>query len=50
MLSIGMTIAGLLATGPVAFTLGVAAVILDVTMLIFAYSNYTKSGKRVNSE
>ena len=38
MLSIGLTIAGLLATGPVAFTLGVVTVILDVTILIFACS------------
>ena len=50
MLSIGLTVAGLLATGPVALTLGIAFVILDVTILIFAYSNYTKSGNRVNSE
>lgn len=50
MLSIGLTVAGLLATGPVALTLGIASVILDVTILIFAYSNYTKSGNRVNSE
>ena len=50
MLSIGLTVAGLLATGPVALTLGIASVILDVTILILAYSNYTKSGNRVNSE
>lgn len=50
MLSIGLTVAGILATGPVALTLGIASVILDVTILIFAYSNYTKSGNRVNSE
>lgn len=48
MLSIELTVAGLLATGPVALTLGIASVILDVTILIFAYSNYTKSGNRVN--
>jgi hypothetical protein len=50
MLSIGMTIAGLLAIDPIAFTLGVASVILDVTILIFAYSNYIKSGNRVSTE
>lgn len=50
MLSIGLTVAGLLATGPVVLTLGIASVLLDVTILIFAYSNYTKSGNRVNSE
>lgn len=50
MLSIGLTVAGLLATGPVALTLGVAAVILDVTILIFTYYNYIKSGNRVSTE
>lgn len=49
-LSIGLTVAGLLTTGSVALALGFASVILDVTILIFAYSNYTKSGNRVNSE
>ena len=48
MLSIGLTVAGLLTTGSVALALGFASVILDVTILIFAYSNYTKSGNRVN--
>ena len=50
MLSIGLTVAGLLTTGSVALALGFASFILDVTILIFAYSNYTKSGNRVNSE
>ena len=50
MLSIGLTVAGLLTTGSVALAFGFASVILDVTILIFAYSNYTKSGNRVNSE
>ena len=50
MLSIGLTVAGLIATGHVALCLGIASVMLDATMLIFAYSNYTKSGNRVNSE
>ena len=50
MLSIGLTVAGLLTTSSVALALGFASVILDVTILIFAYSNYTKSGNRVNSE
>lgn len=49
-LSIGLTVAGLLTTDSVALALGFASVILDVTILIFAYSNYTKSGNRVNSE
>ena len=50
MLSIGLTVAGLLATGSVALAVGFVSVILDVPILIFAYSNYTKSGNRVNSE
>ena len=50
MLSIGLTVAGLLATSPVALTLGIASVILDVTILIFAYSNYIKSDNRVSTE
>ena len=50
MLSIGLTVAGLLAIGHVALCLGIASVILDVTILIFAYNNNTKSGNRVNSE
>ena len=50
MLSIGLTVAGLLATGPVALTLGFASVILDMTILIFAYSNYIKSDNRVSTE
>ena len=50
MLSIGLTVAGLLTTGSVALVLGFASVTLDVTILIFAYSNYTKSSNRVNSE
>ena len=50
MLSIGLTVAGLLTTGSVALAFGFASVILDVTILIFAYSNYTKFGNRVNSE
>ena len=50
MLSIGLTVAGLLTTGSVALALGFASFILDVTMLLFAYSNYIKSGNRVNAE
>lgn len=50
MLSIGLTVAGLLATGRVALCLGIASVMLDATMLIFAYSNCTKSGNSVNFE
>lgn len=50
MLSIGLTVAGLLATDPVALTLGIASVILDVAILIFAYSNYIKSDNRVSTE
>ena len=50
MLSIGLTVTGLLATSSVALTLGFASVILDVTILIFAYRNYIKSGNRVSTE
>lgn len=50
MLSIGLTVAGLLTTGSVALALGFASVILDVTILIFAYSNYIKSDNRVSTE
>ena len=50
MLSIGLTVAGLLATGSVALALGFVSVILDVTILIFAYSNYIKSDNRVSTE
>ena len=50
MLSIGLTVAGLLTTGSVALVLGFASVILDVTILIFAYSNYIKSDNRVSTE
>ena len=50
MLSIGLTVAGLLTTGSVALALGFVSVILDVTILIFAYSNYIKSDNRVSTE
>ena len=50
MLSIELTVAGLLATGHVALCLGIASVMLDATMLIFAYSNCAKSGNSVNFE
>lgn len=50
MLSIGLTVAGLLATGSVALALGIASVMLDATILIFAYSNCAKSGNSVNFE
>ena len=50
MLSIGLTVAGLLTIGSVALALGFVSVILDVTILIFAYSNYIKSDNRVSTE